>query len=182
MSVETTVFTPFTSLVWLGRRVVFTVSNHLPPNFRILSHTVRKLKLNNVKLFPAACGESAFQTTFCVPQSHGVPQLGWAHEGTEGQTFICDVICLDDVILEPVKFIKMDIEGAELFALRGAKRILQESHPVILLEAENHTDRFGYQQQAIFDYLTQFGYRFFNGKLEEQPGFTIPGNYFFIPS
>ena len=154
----------------------------LPPNFQILSHTVRKLKLDNVRLFPAACGEKESQTTFCVPTSHGVPQLGWAHEGTEGQTFKCDVVRLDDLIKERVTFIKMDIEGAELFALRGARRILQESRPVILLEAENHTDRFGYQQQAIFDHLAQFGYRFLNGKLKEQPKFTEPGNYFFVPS
>jgi FkbM family methyltransferase len=154
----------------------------LPPNFRILSHTVRKLKLYNVKLFPTACGERVAKTTFCVPLSHGVPQLGWAHEGSDGQTFKCDVTPLDDVVAGPVKFIKMDIEGAELFALRGAKRILSESRPVILLEAENHTERFGYQQQEIFDYLAGFGYRFFDGRLNEQPRFTSQGNYFFIPS
>lgn len=39
------------------------------------------------------------------------------------------VVSLDEVIEESVSFIKMDIEGAEVEALKGAKRIIQENKP-----------------------------------------------------
>ena len=37
-------------------------------------------------------------------------------------------------MLRPINFIKIDIEGAELLALMGAKMILQEDRPLILAE------------------------------------------------
>ncbi|NLK38013.1 MAG: FkbM family methyltransferase [Epulopiscium sp.] len=43
---------------------------------------------------------------------------------------------LDDLIdsYENIWFIKMDVEGFEFEALKGAKRIIKENHPVILIE------------------------------------------------
>ena len=40
-----------------------------------------------------------------------------------------DVDRLDDLINEPITFIKMDIEGSELSAIEGAKRIIMQDHP-----------------------------------------------------
>jgi FkbM family methyltransferase len=37
-------------------------------------------------------------------------------------------------VRRPVHFIKIDVEGAELLAFRGAKQLLKEDHPVILSE------------------------------------------------
>jgi FkbM family methyltransferase len=45
------------------------------------------------------------------------------------------VIALDQIdIRRPVRFIKMDVEGAEPQVIRGAERILREDHPTILSE------------------------------------------------
>jgi len=45
------------------------------------------------------------------------------------------VVALDDLPLQrPVRFIKMDVEGAEPQVIRGAARILKEDRPVILSE------------------------------------------------
>lgn len=154
----------------------------LPPNLRILNHTVKSLGLHNVIIHPTACGEEQATATFCVPLDHGVPQLGWAHQGSNGVNFECTVVGLDGIIDTKVSFIKCDIEGAELFALRGAEQILRLYRPVLLIEAGNQTLRFGYAQQAVFDYAGELGYRFFKGSLEEQATFTETGNYFFIPA
>jgi FkbM family methyltransferase len=47
---------------------------------------------------------------------------------------------IDDIVDVPVSLIKMDIEGAEPFALRGAVRILKESKPIMFIEVhdDNH--------------------------------------------
>jgi len=76
-------------------------------------------------------------------------------------------ITLDNYIhqhgIRKIDLIKMDIEGAELFALQGARQLLQHSHaPVIVLEmVARNTEGFGYKPAAICDYLKEFGYRLY---------------------
>ncbi|MCA1368063.1 DNA (cytosine-5-)-methyltransferase [Bradyrhizobium sp. BRP14] len=45
---------------------------------------------------------------------------------------------IDDLINVPISLVKMDIEGAEPFALRGAVRVLQESKPVMFIEVHDN--------------------------------------------
>lgn len=76
-------------------------------------------------------------------------------------------VTLDDYVermrVERVDFLKMDIEGAELPALRGAEKLLSASDaPTILLEmADVNTEGFGYQASEIWDFLEERGYRLF---------------------
>lgn len=41
---------------------------------------------------------------------------------------------LDELITQPPRFVKIDVEGAELAVLAGAARLLREHHPVLLVE------------------------------------------------
>lgn len=40
-----------------------------------------------------------------------------------------DVVCLDDVINDEVTYIKLDVEGSEIAALKGAKKIIDKNKP-----------------------------------------------------
>jgi FkbM family methyltransferase len=80
---------------------------------------------------------------------------------------------LDDRIedLPPPDFIKIDVEGAELFVLRGAMATLQKFHPQLLIEINAESfGAAGYDQQLVFDLLTGLGYQLFDvrrrGKLK----------------
>jgi len=57
----------------------------------------------------------------------------------------------------------MDIEGAELLALRGAGSILRgQDAPAIVIEmADVTTAGFDYSAVEIWDYLESFGYQWF---------------------
>ncbi len=72
-------------------------------------------------------------------------------------------IRVDDAIpaSERVSFIKMDIEGSELRALRGMERILRLDRPVIILEFNTVCLRVmgGIAPSELLDYLRAQGYR-----------------------
>jgi hypothetical protein len=74
---------------------------------------------------------------------------------------------VDDVLLElgisRVDFIKLDVEGAELSALKGTARLLRGvARPAILVEVRDiRTQPWGYPSKAIVEYLTRAGYRWF---------------------
>jgi FkbM family methyltransferase len=80
-----------------------------------------------------------------------------------------------------VDLIKIDIEGAELLALRGAQQLLSRADaPAIVLEmADITTDGFGYKALEIWDYLESFGYRMycFNNKGDISGQAERPGDF-----
>jgi FkbM family methyltransferase len=159
----------------------------LPPNLHILRHTIKTHRLQNVSVHPNACGEKTERTTIGIPVNRGIPELAGARLQGEGMMFNCAVVRLDDVIATKVRFLKIDVEGAELFVLRGAEMILSKSRPVILFEASGRTQDFGYEQQAVFDFLSDRGYQFLSGgyrgkALERRKSFTDAEDYFAVPS
>ena len=62
--------------------------------------------------------------------------------------------------LERFDLIKMDIQGAEPFALRGARRLLERSRPLLLMEVERRfLALMGSSPEAVWDDLKALGYR-----------------------
>lgn len=87
-----------------------------------------------------------------------------------------------------VDFIRMDIEGAELRALEGAKGILDRDRPHVLIEIHPTmlAARFGGSAEAVVELFRSRGYRMFaldGGRLEERDS-VVPDlpwkDYFFI--
>ena len=70
---------------------------------------------------------------------------------------------LDDIKdLSPPDFIKIDVEGAELAALKGAYQTLRKYHPKILMEFSSvNCEAAGYKQQDLLDLLQPLGYKFY---------------------
>lgn len=65
---------------------------------------------------------------------------------------------IDSLDLTRICAIKIDVEGAELHVLRGAKKTLERHRPVMLVEAQKiNTKQFGYHPNEIVDFLTGLG-------------------------
>ena len=64
---------------------------------------------------------------------------------------------LDDLVPEKksIGFIKLDVEGAELYVFKGARRIFAESRPIVLFEcAASGISSFGITPDEIFGFIT----------------------------
>jgi FkbM family methyltransferase len=87
---------------------------------------------------------------------------------------IVSLCTLDDYMqehsIQSLDIIKIDIEGAELPCLKGAKNVLHQYKPILIVELNEETAVIaGYRQSDILDYLETFDYFFFtisrNGRL-----------------
>jgi FkbM family methyltransferase len=123
--------------------------------------------LNNIAILN---NEGTARLSVYEPGAEVYASLGTQHRGKTpiiGHESV-DTITLDTYIgekgIDHVDLIKMDIEGAELFALKGAVELLsREDGPVILLElADINTIGFGYKAVETWNYLESHGYGIFS--------------------
>ena len=69
---------------------------------------------------------------------------------------------LDDFEFNQVNFIKMDVQGYELFTLEGAKELISTHFPNLFIEIEAHQlAKFNVTESQLIDYIKSFGYRMF---------------------
>jgi FkbM family methyltransferase len=65
---------------------------------------------------------------------------------------------LDDLHLEDVDYIKVDVEGFELFALRGGEETIKRCKPCLMVEQKpGHAQKFGLPETEAVDYLQSLG-------------------------
>jgi Methyltransferase FkbM domain len=81
------------------------------------------------------------------------------------QTVTLDAFCWR-VGVRP-DLVKIDVEGAELLVLRGARKLLSESCPAIILAVHPYWLPYGQSTAQIVEYLEAFGYTVFNSKIDK---------------
>jgi FkbM family methyltransferase len=117
----------------VGATGVVHVFEPSPENFKRLQSAARKLA--NVRLSQAAVGECSGKAELYLSDKLNVDHRTYATEGDSRRAVPIDVIALDDYFKpgERVDLIKMDIQGYELHALRGANRVLADNPAAKLL-------------------------------------------------
>jgi hypothetical protein len=110
-------------------------------------------------------GEMSLKIPMCTPNT-GLATLGdrpmrfnsYTTEKVRVSTLDAE---MERLSIPRVDFIKIDVEGHELFTLRGAENTLKRLRPLIIAEfnAEN-TAQNGYDRGLILDYMAGLGYSY----------------------
>ena len=109
----------------------------LPANYRLLEENLELNRITNVTVERSAVADRSGEINFDFPIDEPSLVAGPVLENDNRGTFRVPSVSIDDYIAQrriPVDFIKMDVEGAEGMVLRGAKRTLEEFHPILAIE------------------------------------------------
>ncbi|HEY3619704.1 MAG TPA: FkbM family methyltransferase, partial [Candidatus Sulfotelmatobacter sp.] len=125
----------------------------LPENAVIIERNLLLNRCSNALVYPYAVGAKQYYQRFHRNGGNAVP----------GDELTIYTVALDDFPFryQPVDFIKIDVEGAELAVLTGALTTLQRSRPII--DIELHLSMFAdrvAETQEIVTILRGIGYSF----------------------
>ncbi len=137
-----------------------------------LRANVRRNTGFNVEVVPHALGATAGRGT--LYDAGGAFADGTRHEGVltlyptqERQHAVGEtsVTTLDAFLaqrgISRLDVLKVDVEGAELFVLQGARETLLRFRPYVVIEVQEETSRAaGYNEQDLLRFLGELGYTF----------------------
>jgi FkbM family methyltransferase len=109
-----------------------------------------------VTCYPYALGSSVAE----VVNIRLCPNIGASHIGGGGLGYMAVLTTLDFFEISGVRFIKIDVEGFEVNALRGAESTIRVSRPALMVETAVHGDRYGVdQRQILYKWLEDRDYK-----------------------
>ena len=118
-----------------------------------------RVRINNFGLFDKS-GELTF---YVYKQDFGNASAAIMHEEKDNEKIVCKVERLDEYVkaqgVERIDFIKLDVEGAEIFALRGGLKSIEKYKPILFVEMlRKWAAKYGYHPNEIIAMLEQIGY------------------------
>jgi FkbM family methyltransferase len=112
-----------------------------------------------VSVFEVMVGEAEREETLMLT-SHSIHASVNALE-SGGQPLRRRMTSVDELVAEgaipPPDVMKMDIEGGELQAIRGAQETIRQHQPHIAFEVNTCADRFGYTRKDLLDLIRSLG-------------------------
>lgn len=152
----------------MARLSQFTVEVHaIEPQrhvFQMLNANVALNSLNHVFTYQNVLGETSGETLLvAMPDPDVSANFGAFEVLAPAQNSDCDVtsflrpeairsLAIDDLGLDDCALLKLDVEGMELAALKGARRLLANTRPILFFE-RHKTDYDG-----VKAFLGSFGY------------------------
>ncbi|MCC6167023.1 MAG: FkbM family methyltransferase [Caldilineaceae bacterium] len=143
-----------------------------PANSQLLTQGVKHNGFSNVQVLNLAVSDRIESVEFVQAGPYGFVSNPYTHDPTISVSAISVDELLARIQWDRVAFIKMDIEGSEVKALRGMYHLLsRDDSPFILYESNGHTlHLFGETPNSLMSLLEQYGYRCYL----VQPGLLTP--------
>jgi FkbM family methyltransferase len=132
----------------------------LPKNYNRLEENIQLNQLQQVKTYQIAISDFTGKISLNLAEGDSMPFITAA---TSDKTIQVNTDTLDNLLqnqpLANLTLAKMDIEGAELLALQGAKSLLEQQRPKVwILEINEAVNNFGHQKEDVIDLLQSYGY------------------------
>jgi FkbM family methyltransferase len=133
----------------------------MPDTVEMLRENIGVNRLGNVIVVDAAASDESGSIRLLSGASESVAKtasiIGYRLEGP-AKTTVVRSIRLDDYFVgidRLPNLIKIDVEGAELLALKGARETIKRSRPTLIVEIHSWGSP---QSQEVLELLSEFGY------------------------
>lgn len=125
----------------------------MPNNIGAFKRIIKYFKLQNVKLFEIALGNSEGEVEMVMPIISNVKMQGLSHvvhdsipDNNDGERIKVPLKMLDNMIEltnspKRISGIKIDVENFEFFVLDGAKQLIAKNKPVVYAELWENENR-----------------------------------------
>lgn len=145
-------------IVGLSGRV-FSIEAH-PTTVKYLRGNVKLNAADNVVVIHAAAGDHEGSVPFRSIRSDDQNRV--VTSGIDVPLSTLDLL-LPKVA---IRLLKIDVEGFELFVLRGAQSVLERTHMIYFESWEEHFRKYGYGTSDVLSFLRDHGFEI-----------GVPGNY-----
>jgi FkbM family methyltransferase len=163
----------------------------IPASFRWLTMAVAENALTNVTTLNAGVAAAAGEIELWLDTGISGAASSAPSSGTEGLERLCaHAVTIDGLVAShggTASFVKIDIEGAELFALQGAERVLAGARPIVFAEMLRKLTRpFEYHPNDIIALMASHGYRCYSAvdrglvAFESMTEETTETNFYFL--
>jgi len=133
----------------------------MPENVELLRENIEVNGLENIVVVAAAAGDESGSVELLNAASDRATKtasvVGYHIEGP-AQTTVVRCVRLDDYFdasVPPPALIKIDVEGAELMVLKGARQTIAKSQPTLIVEIHGWGSS---GSQEVLDLLAEYGY------------------------
>lgn len=136
------------------------------PQRKICQQLQLNLDRNNIVNYQIYCNCLAEKSNNLVQLNPVNYDLSWVNigdtsVGSGGEESA--TIAIDDLNLLDVSFMKIDVQGYELFVIRGALNTIKRCKPIIFIELESHQlIKFGLTKEHVISLLKEIGYHIYN--------------------
>jgi FkbM family methyltransferase len=143
-----------------------------PRTFDLLAANTKRL--TNVAIHNFGCSSSVEKIKF-IEDYNNIGSSSATRDIVGNNEIEILVKPLDDLFddLSNIELIKIDVEGMEYPALKGAEKVIEKFHPVICLEQDEVEFRSEYNETQSLDWLRSKGYRIFTLKNNKQRSLII---------
>lgn len=175
---------------WAGPQGVVHSIEPVPETYEVLARAVRALGLRQVRLHACAVSDADSEGLMEIPTYRDGAENFYESRvvaGASGRRSVRVALRkLDGLLagdLDRVAFAKIDVEGHELAALRGAAGLLARSRPALLIEVSGDPDAAGGPASELFALLAALGYGAFvwkDGRLRPRARGDREVDYLFL--
>jgi FkbM family methyltransferase len=151
-----------TALAHRGRIMAFEPGQNA---YQRLNENISLNPYRNIQTFPVAVSDREGEAVLHVASDIADSSASLYPAGhTQARHEVCRTVSLDhfrrEAGLGPPHLIKLDVEGAELAVLQGARDLIAASTPLLLMEMEEKNLRAaGASREAIQQFLSPYGYQ-----------------------